>query len=109
MKAAIAACKGRICQRLDCADVLVLFDVQHGRIGNRQDLDLIDWPAHGRSVRIVRLEVDQLICGAVSSFDKAGLEDSSVRLIADVTGPVEPVVKAVLSGTIAAGQSYWRE
>lgn len=109
MRAAIAACKGRICQRLDCADALIVLDVRNAQAGDRQILDLNEWPAHGRSARIVRLAVDQLICGAVSSFDEAGLEGSSVRLIAEVTGPIEAVVSAVLSGTIAAGQSYWKD
>ncbi len=107
MKAAIAACKGRVCQRLDCADWLIVLDVQQANVRNRQRLEIRDWPVHGRAARIVCLAIEQLICGAVSSFDEAGLEGSNVRLIANVTGPVEAVVDAVRFGTIANGQSYW--
>ena len=107
MKAAIATCRGRVCQRLDCADELVVLDVRDDRTHHRQDLDLRKWPAHGRSARIAQLDVDQFVCGAVSSFDGAGLDNPNMHLISDVTGPVEAVISAVLSGTIASGQSYW--
>ncbi len=109
MRVAVATCRGRVSQRLDCADELVVFNVRDSRARDRQDLDLREWPPHGRSARIVRLEIDRLICGAVSSFDEAGLDNSKVRLILGVTGPIEAVITAVLSGAIASGQSYWEE
>ena len=108
VRAAIATCKGRVCQRLDCADELVVLDVRGDRTCDRRALNLNSWPVHGRSARIEQLNVDQLICGAVSDFDGAGLDDSSIRLISDVTGPVEAVIGAILSGAIASGQSYWQ-
>lgn len=107
MRVAVATCKGRVCQRLDCADALVVFDVQDARACDRHDLNVRAWPAHGRSARIVRQKIEQLICGAVSRFDEAGLENSSVRLIAGVTGPLDAVMDAIVAGTIASGQSYW--
>lgn len=107
MRVAVATCKGRVCQRLLCAEELVVLDIHDRQTYSRRVIDLADWPGHGRAARIEQLRIDALICGAVSRFDGAGLENSSIRLMRDVAGPVEAVVEAVLSGTIASGQSYW--
>jgi len=107
MRFAIAICKDRVCQRLDCADALVVLDVHDDRTFDRRTLDLHDWHVHGRSARIEALGVDQLVYGGISSFDGAGLENSGVRLISNVSGPVGAVVDAILSDVIASGQNYW--
>ena len=107
MRVAIALSEGHVCQRLDCAEQLLLVQVENGTERNREAIDLRGWPAHGRGTRIAHMRVDRLVCGAVSRFDEAGLHDSDVQLIGGVTGPIETVLAAVVLGTIAPEKDYW--
>ena len=86
-----------------------MIDVQGNHEESREVLDISAWPAHGRATRAAQLGVDQLICGALSSFDEAGFEESPVRLVSQVAGPVDAVIRAILSGAISPGQDYWRD
>jgi len=96
-----------VSQRLDCADELVVLDHGQDRSWRRRSISLSEWQEHGRLARLEALQVDRLVCGGVSNFDKAGWENSGVGLLLNVAGPIEPVVTAVFAGVIAPGQSYW--
>ncbi|MGB2986869.1 MAG: hypothetical protein WBE26_13435 [Phycisphaerae bacterium] len=109
MRIAIATCRDRVCPRFDRAASLIVIDVRSDREESREVLDISAWPAHGRATRVAQLGVDQLICGALSSFDEAGFEESPVRLVSQVAGPVDAVIHAVLSGAISPGQDYWQD
>ena len=109
MRVSIAICQDRVCPRFDRAATLIVIDVRDGREENREVLDISAWPAHGRATRVSQLGVDQLICGALSSFDEAGFEESPVRLVSQVAGPVDAVIQAILSGAIFPGQDYWQD
>ena len=84
-----------------------MIDVRGQREESREVLDISAWPARGRAARLAQLGVDQLICGALSSFDEAGFDESPVRLVSQVAGPVDAVIRAILSGAISSGQDYW--
>ncbi len=107
MRASIATCQDRVYPRFDRADTLIVVGVRSDLEEGREVLDISAWPAHGRATRVAQLGVEQLICGALSSFDEAGFEDSPVRLISQVAGPVDGVIEAILSGAISPGQDYW--
>ena len=107
MRVSIATCQDRVCPRFDRAVTLIVIDVSGAREENREVVDISTWPARGRAARLEQLDVDQLICGAISSFDEAGFDESCVRLVSRVAGPVDAVIHAVLSGTISSGQDYW--
>jgi hypothetical protein len=108
LRVSIATCQDRVCPRFDCADTLIVIDVRGNREQNREALDISAWPAHGRATRVAQCGVDQLICGALSSFDEAGFDESPVRLIPRVAGPVDAVIQAILSQEISPGQDYWQ-
>lgn len=107
MRVSIATCQDRVCPRFDRAGTLIIIDVRSDREEGREVLDISAWPAHGRAACVAQLGVDQLICGALSSFDEAGFEESCVRLVSRVAGPVDAVIQAILSGAISPGQDYW--
>jgi predicted Fe-Mo cluster-binding NifX family protein len=109
MRVSIATWHGYVCTRFDRADTLIVIDVQGNQEQNREVLDVSAWPAHGRATRVAQLGVDQLICGALSSFDEAGFDESPVRLIPRVVGPVDAVIQAILSGAISPGQDHWQD
>ena len=108
MRISIATCEDRVCPRFDRAATLLVIDVRGEQEQNREVLDISTWPAHGRAARLAQLGIDQLVCGALSSFDEAGFDESSVHLIHRVAGPVEAVIQAVLSGTVLPGRDYWQ-
>jgi predicted Fe-Mo cluster-binding NifX family protein len=109
MRVSIATCYDRVCPRFDCADTLIVIDIRSNREEGHEVLDISAWPAHGRPARVAQLGVDQLICGALSSFDEAGFDESPVRLVPRVSGPVATVIRAILSGSILPGQDYWQD
>ena len=109
VRISIATCQDRVCPRFDRADTLIVIDVRDGREETREVLDISAWAAHGRAPRIAQLGVDQLICGALSNFDEAGFDESPVRLIPRVAGPVDTVIEAIVSGTISPGRDYWQD
>lgn len=109
MRISIAVCQNRVCPRFDRAGTLIVIDVRGGREESREFLDISGWPAHGRATRVAQLGVDQLVCGALSSFDEAGFQESPVRLVSRVGGPVDSVIEAILSGRILPGQEYWQD
>lgn len=109
MRVSIATCQDQVCPRFDRAATLIVLDVRDGREESREILDISSWPAHGRAVRLAQLGIDQLICGALTRFDEAGFDDSPVRVVSRVAGPVDAVIRAVLSGTILPGWDYWRD
>jgi predicted Fe-Mo cluster-binding NifX family protein len=109
MRVSIATCQDRVCPRFDRAASLVVIEVQGAREEGRKILDISAWPAHGRAARVAQLGVDQLICGALSSFDEAGFDESPVRLVPRVAGPVDAVIEAILSGAISPEQDYWQD
>ena len=109
MRVSIAICHDRVCPRFDCAATLIVIDVSDGREESREVLDISAWPVHGRATRVAQLGIDQLICGALSSFDEAGFDGLPVRLVSQVAGPVEAVIQAILSEAISPGQDYWQD
>ena len=109
MRVSIATCQDRVCPRFDRAATLIVIDVRGAREENRKVVDISTWPARGRAARLEQLGIDQLICGALSSFDEAGFDESPVRLVPRVAGPVDAVIHAVLSGTISPAQDYWHD
>lgn len=109
MRISIATREDRVCPRFDRATTLLVIDVRGEQEQNREVMNINTWPARGRATRLAELGIDQLVCGALSSFDEAGFEDSRVRLVSRVAGPVDAVIHAVLSGTIVPGRDYWRD
>jgi predicted Fe-Mo cluster-binding NifX family protein len=109
MRISIATCEDRVCPRFDRAATLLVIDIRGEQEQNREVLDISTWPAHGRAARLAELGIDHLVCGALSSFDEAGFEDSRVRLVSRVAGPVDAVIHAVLSGTIVPGRDCSRD
>ena len=109
MKVALAVQNDAICPRLDCAQRLIVLDVQGSTEQSREILDIADWPARGRAGRLADLGIDTLVCGVLCRFDEAGFDASGVRLVYGVTGPVDVVIRAICSGTVEPDHDYWQE
>jgi hypothetical protein len=107
MKIALAVQNGAICPRLDCARHLIVLDVLGSAVRSREVLDITAWPARGRANRLAALGIETFVCGMLCKFDEAGFDGSGVRLVQDVSGPIDRVIKAICRGKIEPGHDYW--
>ena len=107
MKVGIVAHDGVVSPRLDQALSLVIVEVVPPGTPSIRAIDISGWPPHGRVMRLTEYDIETVICGGLCSFDEAGFDASSVRLINGVSGPLNAVIDAVCQGTVGAGQNYW--
>ena len=109
MKIAIAASCGRTAARLDNATELVVIENGDEHHHSCHKLNISDWPPRGRADRLTPLGINTLVCGWVCGFDEAGFEATEIQLITGVAGPIEGVIRAVMSGRIQPNHDYWHE
>lgn len=100
MKVAISTWEGRVSPVLDVAKRLVVIDVEDGTEARRTEADVEESQLAARARRIRALGVDVLICGAVSWPLEGTLTSAGIRLIPQICGPVEDVLRAFLAGQL---------
>ncbi len=98
MRIALPIWKNRISPVFDTARQLVLIDVEGRREMSRQ-LSPIDTFSPMRRVEAVRqLDIDLLVCGAITSHLLQGLQQQGVQVIPYVCGNVDDIVHGILWG-----------
>ena len=85
---------------LDVARRLLVVDVEGCSEVNRHEADIEGTLLTTRFRRIHELGVEILICGAISRPLEAMLVSAEVRVIPQICGPVEDVLRAFLSGRL---------
>ena len=103
MRIALAVWGGRISPVFDVARRLLILDVEDGAVVSRAEKELstdTTAPIAIRVDRLVELDVDTLICGAVSRplFDL--LSARGVHAIAFIAGEVDEVIEAALEDRV---------
>ena len=101
MRVAISQWQGRVSPVFDVAGNLLISEVLEGREIGRQEIALIATDAIERTRQVAQLQVDVLICGAVSSSLEMALSSAGVRVIPRTCGRVEDVLRAFVSGRLA--------
>jgi predicted Fe-Mo cluster-binding NifX family protein len=91
---------GRISPVLDVAGRLLLVSTEDSAEVARREANLEQAPLAARVKRIRELGVDVLICGALSWPLEAMLVSAGVRVIPQMCGSVEDVLRAFLSGQL---------
>ena len=99
MRVAIPIWGDRISPVLDAATRLLVVDTG-GQETVRSVVDLQGDDMVRRCARIEKLEVDRLICSAVSNPFYQRLLAANIRVIQGISGPVEEVLKAYLQGNL---------
>jgi len=101
MRIAIPIWDDKISPVLDTASRLLIVEVEDQRESSRFEtyLDVQDLP--GRCFRIQGLEVDTLICGAISRPYLRRLMASGIKIIPGISGHPEDVLEAYLKGTLS--------
>jgi predicted Fe-Mo cluster-binding NifX family protein len=108
MQVAIAVWNDRISPVFDTSNRLLLVDVEHGaERGPRIVVEIggDSFPTQ-RARRLTELEVNVLICGAISRPLAEMVSASGVVVIPWVSGPVEAVLRAYLTKRLS--DSRWR-
>ncbi len=98
---AIPIWRERVSTVCDFSRRVVLIDVQGNREISRRQVLLSDETALQRAARLERLGVQVLICGAISQPLEWFVTQAGIKLVPFVSGPVDKVLSAYLSGGLA--------
>ena len=98
MRIAIPIWDDKISPVLDTASKLLIVEVEDRKEASRFEIYLDEHELSRRSLRIRGMDVDTLICGAVSRPFCRMLLASGINIIQDISGHPEDVLKAYLHG-----------
>lgn len=100
MRIAIPTWDDKISPVLDTASKLLVVEVKDKKEASRFEIYLDEQELSRRCVRIRGMEVDILICGAVSRPFSRMLMASGIDIIQDISGNPEDVLNAYLHGNL---------
>jgi predicted Fe-Mo cluster-binding NifX family protein len=100
MRIAISIWEDKISPVLDTASKLLIIDKDNPKESSRSEANLIEQDISQRCSFIGRLDLDVLICGAVSSQFREMLKACGINIISGISGPAEDVLDAYLQGTL---------
>lgn len=98
MKTAFAYWENRIAPVFDTARDLLLVESEEERITREERLPLADEPPLARTLRLVELGIETLVCGAISRALQEMLLAYGIRVRGFVAGDLHEVVSAWLEG-----------
>lgn len=100
MIVALAEWKGRVSPVFDVSRHILVLAIRDGVIVERREEYLDEEEPLGKAKRLASMEIDHLICGAISRPLAGLLSAYGIRTITFVAGDVEEVIKAFLSGLL---------
>lgn len=104
MKVALPVWNGRVSPVFDAATRMLIVEMgEGGEVARREEL-IGDTLAPRRAWRLRELGVNVLLCGAISRPLSAMLAGAGITVVPFVTGEVEEVLSAYLTGAIAEPQ-----
>jgi predicted Fe-Mo cluster-binding NifX family protein len=100
MKIAIPVWEDKVSPVLDTASRLLVVELEHQKEASRFETYLDEQDLSRRCIRIRRLGVDTLICGAISRGFSKILEASGIHIVPGISGHPEDVLDAYLNGNL---------
>ncbi|MDD5678827.1 MAG: NifB/NifX family molybdenum-iron cluster-binding protein [Kiritimatiellae bacterium] len=100
MKLALATWNGRISPVFDVARQVMMLDVEDDRVVARHEETLPGTEPQAQVGRLATLAPQTLICGAISDPLAGLLVAKGIQVISFISGTVEEVLTAHLSGTL---------
>ncbi len=100
MKVAISVWNHRISPVFDTAAQLLVVTLKNGKTVGRASCDLRETGFFERIHRVEQLEVQYLICGAISKPMEYAIQSKGIQVISHVCGWVEEVLQAFVTGQI---------
>ncbi len=104
MKVALTIWEGRISPVFDSARRIAIFEIADGKFSplGEEILPEISYPA--KANRLIHLQIETLICGAISRPLACLVEALGIRLIPFIAGFVEEVLNAYLTDSLLKKQ-----
>lgn len=100
MRIAIPIWEGKISPVLDTASKLLIIDNKIQKESSRFETNLLEQDISQRCSFIRGLDLDVLICGAVSRQYRVMLKACGIKIISGISGPAEEVLDAYLQGAL---------
>ena len=100
MKIAVSVWEGRVSPVFDTASRLLVLDMEEKGETSRFEMYLDDQTLIRKCSRIQVLDVEVLICGAISRYFQGILTASGIRVIPWVCGSAREVVEAYMEGNL---------
>lgn len=100
MLIAIPIWEGRVSPVFDVAQRLALTTIESGTAVNTAEMTLPPQDVPARVKLLAERNVDVLLCGAISGCVMRLMEQSSIRVVPYVCGPVEQVLNAFLENRL---------
>jgi predicted Fe-Mo cluster-binding NifX family protein len=104
MKIAIPVYNDSVSNVFDFAHRLLLMDIENVKVFNRSEVALESQSLPQRAGNLKNLGVDVLICGAISQALVNMVTASGIQVLPYVTGRVNDVLEAYLTGQLAKPQ-----
>ncbi|MFC1587702.1 NifB/NifX family molybdenum-iron cluster-binding protein [Planctomycetota bacterium] len=99
MKIAISIWNNRISPVFDTARQLLVVDIENGREISRSIESIDEGPLPKRAGKLEEIDVNTLLCGAISEPFAEMIFDSGINIIPFLAGEVEEVLAAYLTGS----------
>ncbi len=100
MRIAIPIWEDKISPVLDTASRLLIVEIEDRDVASRFEIYLDEHDLSRRCFRIRGMEIDTLICGAVSHPFANMLTGSGIHVISEISGRAEEVLEAYLQGNL---------
>lgn len=100
---AIPDWNGRVSPVFDTARELLIAETSSGGASSRRTEHLSETLIPQRVNRLQELEVDVVLCGSISNPLRTMIEGAGIQVVPWLSGPVEDVLKAYLSGSLGSG------
>ena len=100
MRVAVSIWEDKVSPVLDTATTLFVIESETQKKRSCFEVFLIKKDISQRCSFIRKLEIDVLICGAVSRLFSEMLKASGIKIISGISGPAEDVIEAYLNGNL---------
>ena len=106
MKIAFATWNNRIAPVFDVARWIHLVETQSGAIINQTQARVADEMLAPKALRLAELNVDTLICGAISNPLRRMIAAYGIQVVPFVSGDLQEVIQAWLNGELVNSVAF---
>jgi predicted Fe-Mo cluster-binding NifX family protein len=104
MKAAVTVWDGRVSPVFDVSREALIVTIENGALVGQDHASLDTQTAALKVERLVQLEIDTLICGAISEPLHRELAARGIRVLGFVAGPIDEVLRTFVAGALPTAQ-----
>ncbi len=104
MRIAVPVWQGRVSPVFDVAGQLLVAELAEGAEVSRRECPLPSAEPELRASQLAELQVETLICGAISQSLEALLSENGIKVYGRICGNVDEVLKAFVAGTLGDAQ-----